>query len=284
MPEEFDIDKSIYRRFYAGFRNDPRTNSVSMEAGFLYMMTNLIADDWGNLPRSREFIREEALAGRPVSDTKMASMLAELEAPSPPPLIDKDAPLLEPLIRPYEAQGRRLYHIVDFLKDQPAARNGRRYRRYPASPWDLAPPSTAAPPQRWGNPGESGFFRGNPGEPGEPTAAATEPATEPAAAAPAAENAAAAVADFTQRGIDAETATWAVGGFEPDEIARAFRAFDEKRSRERIRNPSGLLRKFLLGGCSPPLEKKSVTASVVLGENRRREAQWRAELQAEQGK
>ena len=64
------------------------------------------------------------------------------------------------LIERYEANGDAMIHIVGFCELQPAGKNGRRIRRFPAAPSELAC-------------GESGQIRPNPGESGQIVASHT---------------------------------------------------------------------------------------------------------------
>lgn len=69
--------------------------------------------------------------------------------------------------------------------------------------------------------------------------------------------AAVAAAEFSSRGIDEQTASWASGQFPPDRIVNALRAYDEKASAESIRNPAGMLRTLLSKGCTPPKPRET---------------------------
>lgn len=256
MIEEFDIDKSLYRKFYAGLRNDPRLKRVSMSAAFLYVALHLVSDDWGNFPRSLEFIREEALPGREEASESVASWCRELEAPGPPPLLDDTELAAMPLIRPYDATGRKLYHIVDFTRTQPAGKNGRRIRRYPESPWDRGEACSTLVRSV-----ESAGIRGNPRESGKiRSAALAAPLAAPLATAAATHHPPdlpAAAADFEKRGIDARTLALMSLEFSADDLAKALLVFDERAGKERIGNPAGLFRTLLKSGGTPPLPRQT---------------------------
>lgn len=102
----------------------------------------------------------------------------------------------------------------------------------------------------------SGCFRIDPDESGHSTA--QNNTTQNTTAQPAtASVAAVGAAEFSSRGIDGETATWASGQFPPDRILNALRTYDEKASSENIRNPAGMLRTLLTKGCTPPKPRET---------------------------
>lgn len=122
-----DMQHGVYRRIYAGMRTGKRINAVSVDAALLFWHLHAATDDFGNLMGDTDMCRIEAAPRRrDWDDEKVTRLLDELATTTSE----------KPLIRFYEAEGERYIHISDFLRRQPANRNGRRIRKYPASPFE----------------------------------------------------------------------------------------------------------------------------------------------------
>lgn len=135
---EVELIGGIYRRIYAQrIRLDERINSdaLSFAAEAFYFRVHAAADDYGIFPATPRICKAETSPLRNCSVTDVAGWLDELEAVG--------------LIRRFDVGAERFGSIGEFLAMQPAGRNGKRVRRYPAPPSDL-----------W----ESGGIRVRPGE------------------------------------------------------------------------------------------------------------------------
>lgn len=148
MPSELDMQRGFFRRIYAGFIWGKRINSVSMEAEAWFWRLNAIADDYGNLPGDHERVFRDTSGRRRVTVEQVAAWINELIAAG--------------LVACYRAEDDDFLHIIGFCERQPAAaKNGKRVRRFPASPHDG---ETSPDPVREVNPSESKEFQVDPGE------------------------------------------------------------------------------------------------------------------------
>lgn len=156
-----DLTRGISRRIYSGARMGRRINRVSIGAEFLFWRLHMVADDFGNFLADPALIRSEAFPRRDIPLSDIEGWLRELT--------DVD------LIRSYEADGDSFGHIVDFLLLQPCGRNGRRVRRFAASPHEVEELESCASDEPSDdcesglvrvNPGESGCIQTSPGESG----------------------------------------------------------------------------------------------------------------------
>lgn len=120
---DLDLSRGLYRKVYAGFIWGKRINSVSLEAEAWFWRLNAIADDYGNMPGEADRLHRETSGRRRVSAEQVAAWVKELVSTN--------------LLRPYTASGDDFLNIPGFVILQPSgAKNGRRVRRYPESPWD----------------------------------------------------------------------------------------------------------------------------------------------------
>lgn len=148
MPSELDMQRGFFRRIYAGFIWGKRINSVSMEAEAWFWRLNAIADDYGNLPGDHERVFRDTSGRRRVTVEQVAAWVNELIAAG--------------LVACYRAEDDDYLHITGFCERQPAAaKNGKRVRRFPASPYDG---ETSPDPVREVNPSGSKEIQVDPGE------------------------------------------------------------------------------------------------------------------------
>lgn len=118
-----DLTWGVYRRIYAGFIFGKRINSVSLQAEAWFWRINSKCDDFGNFIADPALVLNATVGRRKnVLIDDVTAWLQELVGSG--------------LIQEYEADGEKHLHVVAFLERQPAGKNGRRVRRYPASPWD----------------------------------------------------------------------------------------------------------------------------------------------------
>lgn len=145
---ELDLSQGIYRRVYAGFIWGKRINSVSLEAEAWFWRIQAIADDFGNLPGDAHRVHHDTHGWRHASVQQVGAWVSELIANN--------------LLSTYTVGGENFLHITGFGKLQPAgAKNGRRVRRFPESPYDR---NETEKDTNSGGGGESGGIRVNPGE------------------------------------------------------------------------------------------------------------------------
>jgi hypothetical protein len=158
--EDQDFSSGIYRRVYAAAIRGKRINSVSIAAELLFWRLHMVADDYGTFEADPYLVKCLAMTRRrDVSEAQIAEAIKELS----------DAGLIETFTVADESFGC----ITDFLRFQPAGRNGRRVRKFPVSPSEDR--------QDMGNPGEScesKQFHVGPTTPTPPTTGSgTEPST-----------------------------------------------------------------------------------------------------------
>lgn len=135
MKEEVtDLTRGVYRRLYSGFIKGQRINKLSLQAEAWFWRVLTTVDDFGNGEADPELCRA-ATAGRRTSVTKsqVAKWLDEMATAN--------------LISFYTVKGEKYLTVLKFESWQPAGKNGRRIKRFPA------------PHEAEGNPGESKIIR-----------------------------------------------------------------------------------------------------------------------------
>lgn len=135
MKEEVtDLTRGVYRRLYAGFIKGQRINKLSLQAEAWFWRVLTTVDDFGNGEADPELCRA-ATVGRRTNVTKaqIGKWLDEMEAVK--------------LISFYSVKGEKYLNVLKFESWQPAGKNGRRIKRFPA------------PEEASGNPGESKIIR-----------------------------------------------------------------------------------------------------------------------------
>lgn len=143
--DTFDLTSGVYRRIYDGFISGRRINSVSIEAEAWFWRLLVIADDFGNLP-GEDVLVYTRTAGRRVGSVTIEDVSGWVRE-----LVSAG------LLATYESGKDQYLHVVGFIATQAAGINGRRVRRYPASPMDDAERAVV-------NPGESKRRRVNPND------------------------------------------------------------------------------------------------------------------------
>src|SRR6185437_2111493 len=120
--EDSDIRRGIYRRIFSGIHKHKGLTKVSLEAEAWFFRIHAAADDFGNVEADANLLLHATAGRRCVSADQVSNWAKELES------VD--------LIRSFEADGEPYFHITGFLANQPSPRNGKRVRRFPASPWE----------------------------------------------------------------------------------------------------------------------------------------------------
>ena len=143
-----DMTKGIYRLWYGEMRTHRSFNNLSVDAALCYAMVHTAVDDFGNVWGDDDMARVTiAPRRREWDDDRFAEILDELDDGG--------------FIQRYEAGGEAYIHITGFLQNQPAPRNGRRVRKFPAFPPDENPAGDDDI-EPVGNPGESGGIQNIP--------------------------------------------------------------------------------------------------------------------------
>ncbi len=116
---ETDHTLGWYRRQYSGFINGKRINSVSLPAEAWFWRLHANADDFGNLPAdpNQLFLLTVGKRLGTVSVDDISDLVIELGESG--------------LIQMYPIGTELFWNIPDFVKKQPAGKNGRRIHRYP---------------------------------------------------------------------------------------------------------------------------------------------------------
>lgn len=128
---EHDLSLGLWRKTYQRDLTDRAINSLSMSAELTRHRIALTCDDFGNTHGDPDLLIIQAYPRRrEVTQEMFAGWLDELERGG--------------FITFYEAAGDRFLHMNRWLIEQPAPRNGKRVRRYPASPAEAqeTPPET----------------------------------------------------------------------------------------------------------------------------------------------
>lgn len=140
MALTIDLKRGIHRRIYSGAVSGKRINAISDVAERVFWRLHMVCDDFGNFDADPDILKAKAFPMlATMTARKIAGAVKELAAAR--------------LIAEYESNGDRLGHICDFAALQPGGKNGKRIRRFHASPWDDDDLS-----------GESRGIRVNPGE------------------------------------------------------------------------------------------------------------------------
>jgi hypothetical protein len=157
MAKEMDFKKGPWRRLWSNFIRGKKINYVSREAEMYFWRLHSAVDDFGNT-EAEPFLLHAATAGRrQMTPDEIVDWVNELASAE--------------LLSLYEYNGDDFLHIHDFVGWQPAGKNGKRVRRFPASPWDEAESANdfihLSPQMNLRSQGESKYIQINP----SPTAA-----------------------------------------------------------------------------------------------------------------
>lgn len=118
MAEIVNMTNGMYRRLYAGCTRGKRINSVSIFAEVLFWRLHCVADDFGNFSAAPDMVLIDALPRRrEFTEADICTGLDELESAQ--------------LIKRYTVSGEVYGNILDFLRFQPANKNGKRIQRHP---------------------------------------------------------------------------------------------------------------------------------------------------------
>jgi hypothetical protein len=118
-----DLTRGVYRRQYSGYIRGKRINAISISAEAWFWRFNAAADDFGNSDATRALMYANTVGRREgVTSAQVGEWYNEC--------------ITVDLLRQYESAGEPFYHVVGFLQSQPSGKNGKRVRRFPASPWD----------------------------------------------------------------------------------------------------------------------------------------------------
>jgi hypothetical protein len=117
--EDLDLRRGLYRKVYSDWPVDPRINSLSMLAENTYLRLHFLADDYGKCNADPRLIVCLAFPlRRNVTEERIEAAFAELVEAG--------------LVSTYRADGQTYAHIIGFEDAQPAGKNGRKVRRFPA--------------------------------------------------------------------------------------------------------------------------------------------------------
>src|ERR1051326_2126761 len=113
-----DLTRGVYRRLYSGFIRGQRINRLSLPAEAWFWRLVATADDFGNGYADPELCHQATVGRRKkVTPTQIEKWLTEMQTVG--------------LLEFYEVKGERYFHLLGFEEWQPAARNGKRYMRFP---------------------------------------------------------------------------------------------------------------------------------------------------------
>jgi len=118
---DVDMTRGLYRFLYAGLTRCRKVNSVTIFAELLLWRIHVVSDDFGNFEADAHLVLCNAFPRR--RDLSERQVLVALDE-----LVKAD------LITLHTINGDTFGHIVEFEEAQPARRNGRKIRRYPAQP------------------------------------------------------------------------------------------------------------------------------------------------------
>lgn len=120
METSVDLTKGIYRRIYSGFLKGKRINLLSIEAEAWFWRIQAVADDFGNMHAEPELVHAATVGRRKGITVAQVSEWINTIA---------GAGLI---IFYHSPAGDKYLHIVGFEEFQPAGRNGRKIRHFPA--------------------------------------------------------------------------------------------------------------------------------------------------------
>lgn len=130
-----DMTRGVYRRIYGGYITGQRINKLSLNAEAWFWRVVVTVDDFGNGRAEPELCRDKTAGKRRVTAKQVSAWLREMA----------DAGLIEF----YTVMQEPYLHVVGFEENQPAGKNGKRFRRFP---------------EQNGTSGESRIIQVNPGE------------------------------------------------------------------------------------------------------------------------
>lgn len=146
MTDTIDLSGGTYRRTWSTDRRDRRRCSVSIGAEAWLTRIEGAADDYGAIDGDPVLLHAATAGRRAASVDDVAGWVDELVAAG--------------LLSRYDVDGDPYLLLADWEARQPAPRNGRRCRRYPAAPVTDTRVVTDASVCVQTPPGESGGRRG----------------------------------------------------------------------------------------------------------------------------
>lgn len=112
-----DLTRGVYRRLYGGFITGQRINKLSLNAEAWFWRVLVSVDDFGNGRADPELCRAKTAGNRRVTTRQVSGWLREMVNVG--------------LIQFYSAKDEPFLHIVGFEENQPAGKNGKRFKRFP---------------------------------------------------------------------------------------------------------------------------------------------------------
>lgn len=113
-----DLTRGVYRRLYGGFITGQRINRLSLSAEAWFWRVLVSVDDFGNGRADPELCRAKTAGNRRVTARQVSGWLREMNNVG--------------LIQFYMSKGEPFLHVVGFEENQPAGRNGKRFKRVPS--------------------------------------------------------------------------------------------------------------------------------------------------------
>lgn len=113
-----DMTRGVYRRLYGGFITGRRINKLSLNAEAWFWRVLVSVDDFGNGRADPELCKAKTAGNRKVTVRQVSGWLREMATVG--------------LIQFYTAKDEPFLHIVGFEENQPAGKNGKRFKRFPA--------------------------------------------------------------------------------------------------------------------------------------------------------
>jgi hypothetical protein len=111
-----DLTRGVYRRLYGGFITGQRINKLSLNAEAWFWRVLVAVDDFGNGRADPELCKAATAGSRRVTARQVSGWLREMRDVG--------------LIQFYTVKGEPLLHVVGFEENQPAGKNGKRFKRF----------------------------------------------------------------------------------------------------------------------------------------------------------
>ncbi len=111
-----DLTRGVYRRLYGGFITGQRINKLSLSAEAWFWRVLVAVDDFGNGRADPELCKAATAGIRKVTARQVSSWLREMRDVG--------------LIQFYTVKGEPLLHVIGFEGNQPAGKNGKRFKRF----------------------------------------------------------------------------------------------------------------------------------------------------------
>lgn len=112
-----DMTRGVYRRLYGGFITGQRINKLTLNAEAWFWRVLVSVDDFGNGRADPELCKAKTAGNRKVTTRQVSGWLREMATVG--------------LVQFYTAKGEPFLHIIGFEENQPAGKNGKRFKRFP---------------------------------------------------------------------------------------------------------------------------------------------------------